>query len=221
MPPFSPLRLLLLLAALMFLVFSVELGVLSVAFDKLGLSPRSAYLLFLVTLAGSPVNLPLFRLKAEKPPSEALPAQVRELFESRGISFTGKTIIAVNVGGCVTPVAFSLYLLAHNPVDVVHAVVAVTIVAAVAYVTSSAVPGVGITMPFLIAPLTSAIMAVMLDPEHRAVLAYVGGTLGVLIGADLLRLRDIGKSWAPVASIGGAGTFDGIFLSGIIAVLLA
>lgn len=38
-PPFSPLRLLLLLAALMFLVAFVELGVLSVAFDKLGLSP--------------------------------------------------------------------------------------------------------------------------------------------------------------------------------------
>jgi uncharacterized membrane protein len=61
----------------------------------------------------------------------------------------------------------------------------------------------------------------MLDPEQRAVLAYIGGTLGVLIGADLLHLRDIGKTWAPVASIGGAGTFDGIFLSGFIAVLLA
>lgn len=112
-------------------------------------------------------------------------------------------------------------MLAHNPVDPLKAVIAVAAVDAVAYLTSSAVPGVGITMPFLFAPLTSAIMATMLDPEHRAALAYVGGTLGVLIGADVLRLRDIGKSWAPVASIGGAGTFDGIFLAGIIAVLLA
>jgi len=216
-----PLRLLLLLAAVMLLVVTVELGVLSVAFDKLGLSPHSAYLLLIVTLAGSPINLPLFSMQAEQPPPEAVPAHVRELLESRGIRFTGKTIIAVNVGGGVTPVAFSLYLLAHNPVDPVHALVAVAAVAVAAYFTSYTVPGIGIAMPFLVAPLTSALMATMLDPGQRAVLAYVGGTLGVLIGADLLRLREFGKSWAPVAAIGGAGTFDGIFLSGLIAVLLA
>jgi uncharacterized membrane protein len=216
-----PLRLLLLLAAVMFLVATVELGVLSVAFDKLGLSPHSAYLLLCVTLAGSAINLPLFSMRAEEPPPEAFPLQAREFLESRGIRFTGKTIIAVNVGGGITPVAFSLYLLAHNPVAPMHVFVAVAAVTATAYFTSTTVPGIGITMPFLIAPLTSAFMATMLDPEQRAVLAYIGGTLGVLIGADLLHLRDIGKTWAPVASIGGAGTFDGIFLSGFIAVLLA
>jgi uncharacterized membrane protein len=42
-----------------------------------------------------------------------------------------------------------------------------------------------------------------------------------LIGADLFNLRKIGNLGAPVASIGGAGTFDGIFLNGILAVLLA
>lgn len=93
--------------------------------------------------------------------------------------------------------------------------------AVVAYFTSYAVPGIGIAMPFLIAPIASVVMATMLDPEQRAVLAYIGGTLGVLIGADLLRLKDVCKTWAPIASIGGAGTFDGIFLSGLIAVLLA
>ncbi|MBS0554096.1 MAG: DUF1614 domain-containing protein, partial [Proteobacteria bacterium] len=50
---------------------------------------------------------------------------------------------------------------------------------------------------------------------------YIGGTLGVLIGADLLRLNQVGKLGAPVASIGGAGTFDGIVLTGLLAVLLA
>jgi len=48
----------------------------------------------------------------------------------------------------------------------------------------------------------------------------IAGTLGTLIGADLTNLRDIPSLGAPVASIGGAGTFDGVFLSGIIAVLL-
>jgi uncharacterized membrane protein len=45
--------------------------------------------------------------------------------------------------------------------------------------------------------------------------------MGTLIGADLLNLGNIAKLGAPVASIGGAGTFDGIFLTGILAVLLA
>ena len=53
-----------------------------------------------------------------------------------------------------------------------------------------------------------------------AALAYIAGTLGVLIGADIFRLKDIRKMGTPVASIGGAGTFDGIFITGIVAVLL-
>jgi uncharacterized membrane protein len=52
------------------------------------------------------------------------------------------------------------------------------------------------------------------------VVAYVSGVLGTLIGADLSNLGVIPKLGAPIASIGGAGTFDGVFLSGIIAVLL-
>jgi uncharacterized membrane protein len=207
--------------AAIFLVTLVELGVLSVAFEKLGLSTHSAYLLFLVTLAGSPINLPLFSLKAgEPPPPESLPAPLRDLLASRPLPYTGRTIIAVNAGGCVTPVAFSLYLLTHNPVSLPHAALAVAAVAAASYFTSFAVPGIGIVIPALVAPLVSAFMAVLLDPAQRAVLAYVGGTLGVVIGADLLRLKDLRNTGAPVASIGGAGTFDGIFLAGILAVLL-
>ncbi len=53
--------------------------------------------------------------------------------------------------------------------------------------------------------------------EHNG----AGGSLGVLIGADLLNLGKLQGLGAPVASIGGAGTFDGIFVTGLIAVLLA
>jgi uncharacterized membrane protein len=45
--------------------------------------------------------------------------------------------------------------------------------------------------------------------------------LGTLIGADLLNLGKIQGLGAPVASIGGAGTFDGIFMTAVLAVLLA
>jgi uncharacterized membrane protein len=44
--------------------------------------------------------------------------------------------------------------------------------------------------------------------------------LGTLIGADITNLHRIPRLGAKIASIGGAGTFDGVFLSGILAVLL-
>lgn len=42
-----------------------------------------------------------------------------------------------------------------------------------------------------------------------------------LIGADLTNLGSIAKLGVPVASIGGVGTFDGVFLAGVVAVLLS
>jgi uncharacterized membrane protein len=64
-------------------------------------------------------------------------------------------------------------------------------------------------------------VSLIISWERAAPLAYAGGSLGTLIGADLLNLPRIEELGAPVASIGGAGTFDGIFLAGIIAVLIA
>jgi uncharacterized membrane protein len=65
--------------------------------------------------------------------------------------------------------------------------------------------------------MPTAIIALLLSREQAAPLAYIGG----LIGADLLNLGSARGLGAPVASIGGAGTFDGIFLIGIVAVLIA
>jgi uncharacterized membrane protein len=83
------------------------------------------------------------------------------------------------------------------------------------------VEGVGIAVPVFVPPIVTAIVAVLLARHHAAPLAYISGSLGTLIGADLLNLGAVQGLGAPVASIGGAGTFDGIFLTGILAVLLA
>ena len=53
------------------------------------------------------------------------------------------------------------------------------------------------------------------------IIAYASGTLGTILGADLLNLHRIRELGAPLVSIGGAGTFDGVFLSGLIAAFLA
>ena len=201
-------------------VMIIYLGIFTIALDKLGLSTHTAMLLLACTLFGSGINLPLFQIKAQAPPDEEIRALQGLLF-GRPLPFTGKTIIAINVGGALIPVSFSIYLASRNPLSATQILMAIAVVAAVSYFASRPVRGLGIGMPLFVAPFTAALTALLIAPENSAPLAYICGTMGVLIGADLLRLNDIGKIGTPVASIGGAGTFDGIFLTGIVAVLLA
>jgi len=217
--PFSPFYFAMLVVALGLLAVFVQVGALTLAFDKLGLSPNSATLLLFTSLLGSLINLPLFSVKAEGTPPP-MPQPFRSLLRLPPLAFTGKTVVAINVGGCLVPLAFSVYLLRHTPLNPLMVISAVAMVAAVCRLTSRPVPGVGIGIPIFVAPLVAAMVSLIIDPQNSAPLAYISGTLGVLIGADISRLNDIRKMGAPFASIGGAGTFDGIFLSGIVAVLL-
>lgn len=220
LPP-SPKRLLIFILILAFLIGFVQVGLISIAFEKLGLSPESAYLLLLCTLAGSMVNLPLFSLGADSAPQPKTSPELARWVLFKLPPFTGRIIVVINVGGAVVPVAFTLYLIAHNPLNPFHIVAAIAAVAIIARKFSFTIPGIGIGIPMLLAPVAAALVATILDPLQRAPLAYVGGTLGVLIGADLLGLKDIRKLGTPFAVIGGAGTFDGVFLTGLVAVLLA
>jgi uncharacterized membrane protein len=206
------------LFAMLFAV--IQVGAVSIAFDKLGLTVGSAMLLLMSSLIGSSINLPLFTLDAEAPRDPRWRPPPRWLNPMLNLR-PDKVVVALNVGGGLIPVAFSLYLLAHNPLPISVTVAAVAIQTAVCYFASRPIPGLGIGMPLLLAPLTAALIAVVLYPAQSAPLAYICGTMGVLAGADLLRLKDVRRLGAPVASIGGAGTFDGVFITGIVAVLLA
>jgi uncharacterized membrane protein len=217
----SPKHLLLPVIAIAILAFLVQFQVLTIAFEKLGLSAQSAYLLLLTTLAGSLLNLPLFTIDSNFSGESAMPPAMLEWARKRQYLHPGKTLVLVNVGGCVVPVAFSGYLFWTNVISFFHAISCIAAVSVVAYAVSRPVRGLGIGMPILFAPLAAAAIAYLLAGEDAAPLAYIGGTMGVLIGADLLRFKDIRQLASPLASIGGAGSFDGIFISGLLAVLLA
>jgi len=217
---FSPFQLILFLFVLGFLLIFIQLGILSIAFDKLGLSLIEAYLLLCCSLFGSLINLPLFTVRAEAP-MQKVPLSIWRLLRVHQLVFEGKTTIAVNVGGCLIPFGFSLYLLANTEIGLLHALLGISLVSIVSFLTSRPIQGMGIGMPIFIAPFSAALVAILIDPEHSAPLAYIAGTLGVIIGADFLHLKDIRHMGTPIASIGGAGTFDGIFITGIVAVLLA
>src|SRR3569832_1229612 len=98
---------------------------------------------------------------------------------------------------------------------------AVAIVALVSRLASRPVPGLGIGMPIFVGPIAAAVTALGLSPEHSAPLAYICGTLGVLIGADLTRFNNKHKKNKPKTTNSNTNTFDGIFITGIVAVLLA
>lgn len=218
--PFSPLHLLLALLFTAWLVFAVKLELVTLTFAKLGLDANSALSLLLTSLAGSAVNLPLLTIKATAPPGPP-PPPPPGLLRPLEAPFTGKTLVAVNVGGCLVPLFFVFFLIQRHPIPAPTLLLAVALVSGVCYVASRPVPGLGVVMPVFIAPIAAAVVAAFLGGGERPAMAYIAGTLGVLIGADLLRFKDIRGLGAPMASIGGAGTFDGIFMTGLVAVLLA
>lgn len=170
------------------------------AFEALGVTPTGAALLLGSSLLGSFVDLPL-----------GLPGGRGD----RG------TMLALNVGGCLVPLSFSMWIVVHQGLPAVAVAAGVGAVALACRLASRVDPGIGVTMPGFVAPLAALFASLALAPAHPAPLAYVSGTAGVLVGADLTRLREARALAAPMLSIGGAGTRDGIFLAGLVAVLLA
>jgi uncharacterized membrane protein len=208
---------------LAFFFFLLEIHVISYAFVTLDLPPELAFTALLVSLVGSCINIPITRVAGGQPH----PAEVVRSF---GIRYrvptryaTDSTIVAVNVGGAIVPVLISIYLLMQMPSIVLPALIGVAIVTAIVHRFAIPVPGMGIATPMLIPPIVAALCGYFLgsSQHHRDAVAFISGVIGTLIGADLLNLRNLRDLGAPVASIGGAGTFDGIFLTGIVAVLLA
>ena len=202
------------------LVILVQVHVLHFAYMRLGISSRAAFLLLVASLLGSYVNIPV----AQLPEQEILSNQEIGFFGMRYVVPTvvdwPGTIIAVNVGGAVIPGLLSLYLLAKHKLWT-RGLIATACVALFCHLLAQPVPGVGIAIPMFAPPFITAIVALVIAETNIAAIAYISGSIGTLIGADLLNLDKLQSLGAPVASIGGAGTFDGIFLTGILAVLLA
>jgi uncharacterized membrane protein len=202
------------------LIILVQLRILRYAYMRLGVGPGAALLLLFGSLIGSYFNIPITILPGT-------PVQSGEIIDFYGMRYVVPvvvdwpgTVLAVNVGGAVIPAVMSTYLVIRYQLWV-KAALATAAIALVIHSMATPVAGLGIAVPIFAPVVTTAILAFLLSRDYAAPLAYIGGSMGTLIGADLLNLDKIGGLGAPVASIGGAGTFDGVFLTGILAVLLA
>ncbi len=202
------------------MIILIQLRILRYAYMRLGIGPGAAMLLLFGSLVGSYFNIPITVL----PGKTVQTGEIVDFFGMRYVvplvtAYPG-TVLAVNVGGAVIPTLMSIYLVLRYQLWL-RAALAVIIVAIVIHSMATPVRGVGIAVPVFAPVVVTAILAFILSREYAAPLAYIGGSMGTLIGADLMNLGKINGLGAPVASIGGAGTFDGIFLTGILAVLLA
>jgi uncharacterized membrane protein len=202
------------------LILLIQLRILRYAYMRLGVGPGIALLLLFGSLIGSYFNIPITVL----PGTPVRSGEVVDFFGMRYVvpvvvRWPG-TVLAVNVGGAVIPTLMSAYLVIRYQLWF-KAALAVIAIAFIIHTMATPVRGIGIAVPVFAPVIVTAILAFILSREYAPPLAYIGGSMGTLIGADLLNLDKISGLGAPVASIGGAGTFDGIFLTGILAVLLA
>lgn len=218
--PLAPPLILLFFVLIALLITAIEIGAMQYAYEKIGISRRYVFALLLISLLGSYVNIPIAQLHAE------------HVVSNQEIPFFGapwifpwvrewsRTLVAINLGGAVIPTLLAIYLMRKNRI-IWPSALAIVMVSAAVHAVSQPVRGVGIAVPTFVPPLAATATGLLLSEKSAPAVAYVAGTLGTLIGADLLNLGRLQALGASIVSIGGAGTFDGIFLTGIIAVLLA
>ncbi|MCD5396064.1 MAG: DUF1614 domain-containing protein [Candidatus Pacebacteria bacterium] len=208
--PVSLIIFVLFLLFLPFLFLFWFLNLVSFSFQKLGLTGEVAFILLLLTLFGSGINIPLTKYKRRIKRKTFFGFFEFPIEEIEGV--------AINLGGAVVPLGVSLYLFTKIQ-DIFPILFALIFMIIISKTFSKVIPGRGIILPALIPPIFSALFALIFSPQNPAPCAYIAGTLGTLIGADILNLPKI-RRYPGLISIGGAGVFDGIFLSGIVAVFL-
>jgi uncharacterized membrane protein len=206
----------------------------SILVEGLGLPPEAFGYVLLISLIASYINIPLTTVEAKVPIYTY--KEIKYFFVTWRVPTMEmglkKTYVTINLGGGVVPLLISAYLMFYSmprcSTDLIQSfgklLTVLLIVAFSTYRSSRIVKGLGIATPMLGPPLMTALATFAVDMfspvSCPTQVAYVGGTIGTLIGADLLNLPKLPELGAPVVSIGGAGTFDGIYLTGLISVLL-
>ncbi|HZT05842.1 MAG TPA: DUF1614 domain-containing protein [Chloroflexota bacterium] len=214
-----------------FLIAFLFLQVITISFAKLGLSPSGALLVYLGSLLGGWFNIPVWRRPVARNVGTSVwpwamasrrawggaPIPYRLFFYQPPV--VQEQVIAINLGGAVIPLIMCAYLLPRVPLG--SALLATAGVAALCYALARPAWPVGIVVPAFVPPVAAAVLAMIAAPSVAPPVAYISGTLGTLIGADLLHLRDLERFDVRLLSIGGAGVHDGIFYAGLIAALLS
>ncbi len=217
---FFPVAFLIFLSFILFLPILFLLTyfrIVSIGFEKLGISSEATIFLLFLILIGSTVNIPLTKKKF-------IYVERSRFFGLFKIPKIKTQYIAINLGGAIIPILLSLYFLYslwQRGVNLKPIFINTILMIIICKYLARVLPGKGISLPVLIPPVFSALFALILIPEFAAPSAFISGVFGTLIGTDLLNLRKIQKLSPGFISIGGAGVFDGIFSVAIFSALIS
>jgi uncharacterized membrane protein len=230
--PLSVLAILLFIGLIIVIIPLLFLGLVGAAFTKLGFSWITALAVVLLILFGSTVNIPVYRMKrdvvriAHNDPS---------LYQTGAFSISDQaweSVISLNLGGAIIPVCISVYLLYSattigglSLLSLLPLVgMGVIFVTLVSFVATRVMPGIGIRVPVLIPALTALLAGILLSGGtglSAAVIAFVSGVSGTLLGGNILQIFKIKDLEVPGMNIGGSGTFTTIFICCILPALIA
>jgi len=199
------------------------LGLVGAAFTRLGFSWIAAVATVLLMLIGSAINIPVGKINREMIRIEHNNGMIPEGYEP------WETVISINLGGAVIPVAIACYLIyisMHSTGTVITLllIVGVLIVAALSFVSTRCVDGIGLRVPLFMPGLTALLCGFLLAGSiglSAGVIAFVSGTFGTLIGANIVKISRVRDLNVSEFSIGGAGTFGAVFISCILSALIA
>lgn len=228
--PLSVLAIMILLGLLILLIPLLILGLIGAAFSRLGFSWIEAIAVILLMLLGSFVNIPLWTFQRINREEESGKPRVFDAFTGEPVPdqrFT--TTLSLNVGGAVIPFAVSVYLLyeAQRAIGdslLLQVIIALLVIAIITKISTKIIAPIGIRAPLFLPAISAIVCGVLLSGGtglSAAVIAFVGGTMGTLLGADILNLPRIREVNVQNVSIGGAGTFGAVFLCGLLAALIA
>ncbi len=194
-----------------FFVAFLFLYLAKIGLSFLAFSPVVVVLIIFLIIIGSFFNIPFGK------------RNMVQVTESRFFGLTKRVVwrpqgVSINVGGALIPLLITGYFLSQIPFEPL--IVVTLVVAFFSFLGARFVKERGVFIPMILPILFSAFFSILLAPDYAVEMAFSGGVLGVLLGADILYLPWILRKNSGVMSIGGAGIFDGIFLVGLFSAII-
>lgn len=183
--------------------------------------PFVLVLLALVALVGTRVLLAVGLTKVEALLVAAL-SPLLVLVDAPLGRLSADVSLAANLAGCLIPSAVAIKILIERRVPVAEGLFLVGVGVVVSYFSSHVVADRGVLLQYRVPALAVGMLAAGLlfrTSERSGAAAFAAGALGVVVGADVLRLAELSEGAGRVV-LGGAGLLDGILLVALLAAAL-